>query len=102
MPEYRVSKLANVLFAKELARRAPSNVHTYALHPGVVASDAWRRVPWGVRHLLKAFLLTNEQGARTTLYCAMSDEVRAQSGRYYDACKEKRPNPLAEVELSVR
>ena len=45
--EYAVSKLANVWFSAELGRRlAGSGVHTYALHPGVVASDVWRSVPW--------------------------------------------------------
>ena len=94
-PEYCVSKLANVLFTAELARRAPSSVHSYALHPGAVASDVWREVPWGLRHVLKLFLISNEEGARTTLYCATSDEVRDQSGRYYDKCREKRPSKAA-------
>jgi retinol dehydrogenase 12 len=46
MAEYGVSKLANVLHAQELARRLTgTGVTTYALHPGVIASDIWRRVP---------------------------------------------------------
>jgi NAD(P)-dependent dehydrogenase (short-subunit alcohol dehydrogenase family) len=94
-PEYCVSKLANVLFARELAKRAPKNVHTYSLHPGAVASDVWREVPWGLRHLMKLFMLTNEQGARTSVYCAASDEAGDASGLYYDDCKEKRPSKLA-------
>jgi NAD(P)-dependent dehydrogenase (short-subunit alcohol dehydrogenase family) len=94
-PEYCVSKLANVLFSAELARRAPKNVRTYSLHPGAVASDVWREVPWGLRHVLHLFLLSNEQGARTTLYCATSDEVEGQTGLYYDRCKEKRASALA-------
>ncbi len=87
--EYCVSKLANVLFTRALAERAPSGVHAYALHPGGVATDVWRHVPCGIRHLLKRFLLTSEQGARTTLHCATSNEVRDQSGLYYDRCKPK-------------
>ena len=83
-PEYCVSKLANVLFSAELARRVPAHVHTYSLHPGAVASDVWREVPWGLRHFLKLFLISNEQGARTTLHCATSDEARGQTGLYYD------------------
>ncbi len=94
-PEYCVSKLANVLFTAELARRAPSSVHSYALHPGAVASDVWREVPWGLRHLLKLFMLSNEKGARTTIYCATSDEVRDQSGHYYEKCADKRPSKAA-------
>src|SRR6516225_10183054 len=47
LPEYAVSKLCNVLFSAELARRtAGTGVTTYALLPGQVASDIWRRVPW--------------------------------------------------------
>lgn len=98
LPEYGVSKLANILFAKELARRVPAKIHTYALHPGVVATDGWRRVPWGLRHLVKLFMLSNEDGAKTTLHCATSDAVKDQTGLYYDACKEKRPSRLAEDE----
>jgi len=94
-PEYCVSKLANVLFASELARRAPKNVRSYSLHPGGVASDVWREVPWGLRHVLRLFLLSNEDGARTTLYCATSEDVKDESGLYFDRCKEKRPSKLA-------
>jgi retinol dehydrogenase-12 len=94
-PEYCVSKLANVLFASELARRAPKNVRSYSLHPGGVASDVWREVPWGLRHVLRLFLLSNEEGARTTLYCATSDDVKDDNGLYYDRCKEKLPSKLA-------
>ena len=94
-PEYCVSKLANVLFASELARRAPRSVHSYSLHPGGVASDVWREVPWGLRHILSLFLLSNEQGARTTLHCATSDAAGQETGLYYDKCKQKPPSKLA-------
>lgn len=97
VPEYEVSKLANVLFVKELARRiGPSGVRSYAVHPGVVASDAWRRVPWPFRPLIKLFMISEEDGARTTLHCATSPEVADHDGRYYDKCKEKRPNKAAD------
>jgi NAD(P)-dependent dehydrogenase (short-subunit alcohol dehydrogenase family) len=96
LSEYSVSKLANVLFARELARRlGPGGPHTYSLHPGVVASDAWRRVPWPIRPLMKLGMISNEEGAKTSLYCATSPEVAAQDGLYYDACREKAPSPLA-------
>jgi retinol dehydrogenase-12 len=97
LPEYEVSKLANVLFTKELARRlGPSGVHSYALHPGVVASDVWRRIPWPFRALFKLSLITNQQGALTSIHCATSPEVEGHDGRYYDECREKTPNPVAE------
>jgi len=100
-PEYCVSKLANVLFSAELARRAPG-VRSYSLHPGAVATDVWREVPWGLRHIMKLFMLSNEEGAKTTLYCATSDEVAGVSGRYYDKCAEKRASKLARDEALAR
>jgi retinol dehydrogenase 12 len=100
MHQYAVSKLCNVLFTQELARRAgDSGVTTYALHPGVVASDIWRRVPWPVRPLVTRRFLTTEQGAQTSLYCATAPEVGAQTGRYYEKCAEQTPNPAATAEL---
>jgi retinol dehydrogenase-12 len=103
LPEYAVSKLCNVLFTQELARRlAGTGVTAYALHPGVVASDIWRRVPWPVRPLLTRRMLSIEQGAQTSLYCATSAEVAGESGHYYDQCKVREPNPVATPELGAR
>jgi len=57
--EYSVSKLANVLFTKELARQLEgSGVTTYAVHPGQVATDAWRRIPQPFRRLMKLRMVT--------------------------------------------
>lgn len=96
VPEYEVSKLANVLFSAELGRRMrDQGVHTYALHPGVVASDAWRRLPWPVRPLIKRFMLSTEQGAETTLHCASSPAAGEQTGLYYDRSQPREPSPLA-------
>ncbi len=98
-PEYEVSKLANVLFTKELARRLEgSGVTTYSLHPGVVASDVWRRVPAPFRWIMKKFMISNEDGAKTTLHCATSPATADHSGRYYDECKEKSCSPIADDE----
>jgi len=98
MPEYAVSKLANVLFTKELARRlSPDKVTTYALHPGVIASDIWgRRMPRPLAWLVTRFMKSTEQGALTSIYCAASPAVAQATGRYYDSCKEKRPSRLAD------
>lgn len=97
--EYAVSKLANVLFTAELARRLENTgVTTYALHPGVVASDVWRRVPWPVRPLIKRFMITTEEGARTTLHCATAPELVGESGLYYDKCAPKKPSSAARDE----
>ena len=94
-PEYCVSKLANVLFSAELGRRAPDGIHAYSLHPGGVATDVWRNVPWGIRHVMKLFMLSEDEGARTTIHCATSEDVRDDNGLYYDRCKPKEPSKLA-------
>ena len=98
---YAVAKLCNVLFAQELARRtAGTGVYSYVLHPGLVASDIWRRVPWPVRPLITRRMLTVEQGAATSLYCATSAEVAADSGLFYDSCARREPSPVATPELA--
>jgi retinol dehydrogenase-12 len=100
LPEYAVSKLSNVLFTKELARRLEgTNVTTYALHPGVVATDVWRRVPSPVRWVMKKFMVTPEEGAQTSIRCATAPELASETGRYYDRDgKERRPARLANDE----
>ena len=102
-PEYCVSKLCNVLFTKELARgKAGNGVHNYSLHPGGVATDIWRRIPWPFDAVLKLFLITTEEGALTSLHCATSPEVAADDGLYYDTCRQKKPSRLAEDEALAK
>jgi retinol dehydrogenase-12 len=99
--EYAVSKLCNVLFTQELTRRLDgSGVSAHALHPGVVASDIWRRVPRLVRPLITARMLTTEQGAVTSLYCATWPALAATGGGYYDKCAAQEPSPAATPELA--
>lgn len=93
MREYGVSKLANMLFAAELARRLTgTGVTTYALHPGVIASDIWRSIPWPLRGLVTRFMRTPEEGARTSIYCATTPELAGESGLYYDNCRPRTPS----------
>jgi len=99
---YAVSKLCNVLFSAELGRRlAGTGVTTYALHPGMVASDIWRRVPWPVRPLIQRRMLTVEQGAETSLYCAASPAVASESGLFYDKCAQREPSAVATPALAA-
>jgi NAD(P)-dependent dehydrogenase (short-subunit alcohol dehydrogenase family) len=102
LPEYGVSKLCNVLFTQELARRtAGTGLTTYALHPGVVASDIWRRVPWPARPLITRRMLSVDQGAATSVYCATSPEVAQASGTFYDKCAEREPSAVATPSLAA-
>jgi retinol dehydrogenase-12 len=95
--DYAVTKLMNVLHAKELARRlSGTRVTTYALHPGAVRSNIWRALPLPLQWVLKLFMLSNEAGARTPLYCATDPELATVSGRYYDKSREAPSNPLAD------
>jgi NAD(P)-dependent dehydrogenase (short-subunit alcohol dehydrogenase family) len=101
-PEYEVSKLANVLFTKELARRIP-RLRTYAVHPGTVATDVWRRVPSPIAWVMKKFMLTPEQGARSMLKAATDPALAGDTGRYYnEKGEERRPNKLADDEQLAR
>ena len=94
--DYGVTKLFNVIHAKELARRLTGTpVRTYSLHPGGVASNIWRALPGPVQWLLKLFLISNEEGARTSLFCATAPELGNSSGQYYVRCREATCNPLA-------
>lgn len=95
--EYGISKLANVLHAAELARRLEgAGVVTSSLHPGRVATDVWRRIPWPLDALLKMFLLSVEEGARTTLHCCVSDEALHNSGAFWWEGALKEPSRLAQ------
>jgi retinol dehydrogenase 12 len=104
MREYPVSKLCNVLFTQELARRlggADADVTTYAMSPGAVASDIWRHVPWPLRPLMTRRMLSTEQGAFSPLHCATSPAAASQSGLYYDrTAVVQEPSAVATPELA--
>jgi retinol dehydrogenase-12 len=93
--EYSVSKLANLLFSAELAKRVQgTSISTYALHPGVVDTEIWRAVPDWARPLLRLRgFLTPEEGALTTLHCAMH-APKQESGLYYADSKPLQPSGL--------
>jgi NAD(P)-dependent dehydrogenase (short-subunit alcohol dehydrogenase family) len=96
---YSQSKLANILFTRELARRLEgSGVTANCLHPGFVATNftagkAW--IFWVFQQAARIFAITPEQGAKTTIYLASSPEVEGVSGRYFVKCKEARPTRAA-------
>lgn len=100
---YYQSKLANVLFARELASRLQgTGVNVYSLHPGVIRTEL-------VRHLLPNMALWKRvlatpifmmikspwEGAQTTIYCAVDESLANSSGLYYSDCAPKTPAPQA-------
>lgn len=89
---YSASKLANVLFTYELARRlAGQGVTVNCLHPGFVASNFAKNngllARMGMK-LLSPFALSSEEGAETSIYLASSPEVEGVTGKYF---AKKRP-----------
>jgi dehydrogenase/reductase SDR family protein 13 len=101
--DYAATKLMNILHAKELARRLTgTRVTTYALHPGGVKSNIWRALPGPAQWVIKLFLISNEEGAKTQLYCATAPELAGVTGRYYDKSREVPPNPLADDPVLAR
>lgn len=107
MQVYARTKLANILFTLELARRLEGKgVTANSLHPGTVASgfarddDASGFLAFGVK-LIKPFVLTPEKGARTSVYLASSPEVAGVTGRYFVKCKERTPSPAARNEAAA-
>ncbi len=88
---YQQSKLANILFTNELARRLEgSGVTANCLHPGFVRTTIFRErgaVGWLLRRAADLIALSPEEGARTSIFLASSPEVDGISGRYF--VKEK-------------
>ena len=109
MRAYSQSKLANVIFTKELQRRLQdSKVKVFAVHPGVVKTDITRHVVerWYFRlffsvlghSVMKITGKSTLQGAQTTLYCALEDFEKIKGGAYYSDCKMVKENPEANKE----
>lgn len=108
---YGRSKLANILFTTELAKRLQGkNVNTYAVHPGVVDTELSRHfdssvlpgAAWLYQHIGGLFIKSPEQGAQTTLYCALDPKCESQTGLYYVDCKKKEPARRAKKEETAK
>ena len=89
---YAQSKLANVLFTRELARRLKhKGITVNCCHPGAVATNIGisRDTGFGktITRMLKPFFQTPKEGARTAIYLASSEEVRKMTGQYFYKCK---------------
>jgi len=107
MRVYGASKLANILFTYELARRLEgTGVTVNSLHPGAVATRLGQnngRVATLLTKALKPLFRTPEQGAATAIYLASSPAVEGVSGRYFVDCREARSSRATyDTELARR
>ncbi|KFB36543.1 AGAP007572-PA-like protein [Anopheles sinensis] len=101
---YCQSKLANVMFTRELAKRlAGTGVTTYAVHPGTVDTDLPRHMGSLfflfdhklVKPILSVAFKTPLSGAQTTLYTALDEDLAQESGKYYADCREQKLSKYA-------
>jgi retinol dehydrogenase-12 len=103
---YGQSKLANILFTRELSRRLEgSGVTANCLHPGFVATNfttgkGW--LYWAMRQLARVVAITPVEGARTTVYLASSPEVEGVSGGYFAKSKPANPTAAARDDEAAR
>ncbi len=97
---YGSSKLANILFTVELARRlAGSGVTANCLHPGLVATNIFGTlggVGKVIAVLFRPLMLSPAKGAKTSLYLASSPEVANTTGKFFDKCREVAPTAAAQ------
>merc|ERR1712133_117784 len=89
---YRYSKLANILFTKELAvRLEQAGVTCNCLHPGIVQTEIFRHLKGISKNIFMIFyhlyFKTAEEGAQTTIHLAVSEDVENVTGKYFSDCK---------------
>lgn len=98
MRAYGQSKLANILFTYELARRLEgTGVTASALHPGMVATNIGKNNGWLARLVINLWHLTAlspDEGAETVVYLATSPEVEGVSGKYFVRCRAVPSAPI--------
>ncbi|GMS87467.1 hypothetical protein PENTCL1PPCAC_9642 [Pristionchus entomophagus] len=106
---YNKSKLANVMYARELTRRLRSKgnntVTVNSLHPGVIATEILRNMGAGARifQIVFAFFMKSwKDGAQTSLYCALSSHLKGVSGKYYSDCTWMDEAVLAKDDLACK
>jgi retinol dehydrogenase 12 len=102
---YGRSKLANILFTRELARRlAGTGVTANCLHPGFVATrfgdQSGGLISFGIR-IAKRFALSPQQGAETLVYLASSPEVARVTGKYFCKCRPATPTQEAQDDATA-
>ena len=102
---YGRSKLYNILFTRELARRwRPLGIAANCFHPGVVATrfgDNTGGMLGPIIRVVKLFAISPEKGSRTLIYLASAPEVAGSTGAYFDKCKPVAPTEAAQDDVAA-
>ena len=94
---YNQSKLANMLFGIELAKRLEgTGVTSNVLHPGAVSTDIIRDLPWIIRKVIGLIFISPEKGAKTNIMLASDESLATATGKYYDQCELDEYSPQAD------
>jgi retinol dehydrogenase 14 len=100
---YANSKLANILFTYELARRLEgTGVTANCLHPGGVGTNLFRGLPKFLQALIKLVTINPERGARTSIYLASSPKVEGVTGKYFARRKEAKSSEASHNKEAAR
>merc|ERR1740131_22005 len=101
MPAYAQSKLCNILFSLELTKRLEgTGVTANSVHPGVVHTEITYKNDSYFHNLVfssifKMFARDSDDGAQTTIYVSLAEELDGVSGKYFSDCKEASTSALA-------
>ena len=103
---YKKSKLCNILFTKKLSELTSiNNITVNCLHPGFVKTEFGKNnkgfVSLAIKFLMNFFAITVEEGAKTIIHLANSEDVKDITGKYYYKSKIKQPSQYAENKSSA-
>lgn len=96
MQSYRQSKLCNILFNMYLAKiLEDTNVTVNCLHPGIVETKLFNNFDKNAKNSIMQRAVSDEEGAETTIYLALSDEIKNITGKYFHGHKTEEPSQQA-------
>ena len=100
---YANSKLANILFTRELAQRLTgTGVTANCLHPGGVGTNLFRGFPKFLQTVIKLVTISPERGARTSIYLACSPDVEGITGKYFARCRQQESSEASRNKAAAR
>jgi len=100
---YANSKLANILFTRELAQRLTgTGVTANCLHPGGVGTNLFRGLPKFLQTVIKLVTISPERGARASIYLASSPDVEGITGKYFARCRQQESSDASRNKAAAR